>query len=386
MANLENKTIIILSPQSWGKMFLSKHHYAIELARRGNRVYFLNPPEQGREVKGARISIKPSGISENLLLISHSLYFPYDLRFHLPRLFHFLMRFHLKRILSAIGSKPDLVWSFDIGNLYPLQLFGDRTVKIFHPVDEPLNQQAIDAARGADIIFSVTREILAKYDAFPVPKHFINHGVTPDFIHEPVASVNDPDTLRVGISGNLTRSDIDHEVMIRIIQDNPEVIFECWGAVHSKDSNIGSSEDPMVISFAKTLQEAANVILHGVVNSSVLAKEYKRMDAFLICYDVGKDQSKGTNYHKVMEFLGSGKVIVSNNITTYDDADPLLVMSTDRKANSDLPGLFKRVVSRISFYNDVSKQERRIRFAKSNTYDRQVDLIQTKLTEVFHES
>ena len=62
------------------------------------------------------------------------------------------------------------------------------------------------------------------------------------------------------------------------------------------------------------------------------------------------------------------------------------MMSTDRKANSDLPGLFKWVVSRISFYNDVSKQERRIRFAKSNTYDRQVDLIQSKLTEVFHES
>ena len=44
MDSLRNKTILIISPQAWGKMFLSKHHYAIELAKRGNAVYFLNPP------------------------------------------------------------------------------------------------------------------------------------------------------------------------------------------------------------------------------------------------------------------------------------------------------------------------------------------------------
>jgi len=42
---LRNKTIIILSPEKWGKMMLSKHHYAIELAGMGNIVFFtvFNP-------------------------------------------------------------------------------------------------------------------------------------------------------------------------------------------------------------------------------------------------------------------------------------------------------------------------------------------------------
>ena len=54
-----------------------------------------------------------------------------------------------------------------------------------------------------------------------------------------------------------------------------------------------------------------------MVNPEILAKEFLRMDAFLICYDVEKDQSKGTNYHKVMEYLAYGRPIVSNYISRY---------------------------------------------------------------------
>ena len=38
------KKILLISPQAWGKMFVAKHHYAVELSRSGNEVYFLNPP------------------------------------------------------------------------------------------------------------------------------------------------------------------------------------------------------------------------------------------------------------------------------------------------------------------------------------------------------
>ena len=54
-----------------------------------------------------------------------------------------------------------------------------------------------------------------------------------------------------------------------------------------------------------------------MMNPEELAVAYQNADAFLICYDVIKDQSKGTNYHKVLEFISTGKVVISNNITTY---------------------------------------------------------------------
>ncbi|WP_315819854.1 hypothetical protein [Paraflavitalea speifideaquila] len=57
---------------------------------------------------------------------------------------------------SEIAKKTgaiDIIWSFDLGNLYPFQLWGNKVYKIFHPVDEPLNNTAINSAQKADVIF-----------------------------------------------------------------------------------------------------------------------------------------------------------------------------------------------------------------------------------------
>ncbi len=54
---LNDKTILIISPQEWGKMLLSKHHYALELAKAGNIFYFLNPPDKKAELNYNSIAI-----------------------------------------------------------------------------------------------------------------------------------------------------------------------------------------------------------------------------------------------------------------------------------------------------------------------------------------
>ena len=46
MDGLKNKKILLISPQSWGTMFVAKHHYAIELAKLGNEVYFFESTGQ----------------------------------------------------------------------------------------------------------------------------------------------------------------------------------------------------------------------------------------------------------------------------------------------------------------------------------------------------
>lgn len=356
-------------------MFISKHHYAIELARQGNKVFFLNPPEEGPVNGQNGIIILPSGIRDNLFLIHHRLSFPYQLKFHALPLFHWLMQFHVRKLLKQTGS-VDIVWSFDLGNLYPFRFFRNKAYKVFHPVDEPLNKTAIEAARDADIIFSVTREILEKYKAFQVPKHFINHGVSDDFLQ----GVNQPkkptSSVRVGFAGNLLRGDIDREILLQIMRENPTVIFECWGSYASDQSNIGGGEDAPTRNFITSLRKLKNVILHGPVPSAILAKAVHDMDAFLICYDVQKDQSKGTNYHKILEYLSTGKIVISNNITTYQH-DPLLIaMIQERLHNRDLPGLFRNVIDNLHQYNSMDKQEYRIGFARDNTYTRQIKRIE----------
>lgn len=380
MLDLKNKTILILSPQSWGKMFLSKHHYAVELAKRGNTVLFLNPPDQTR-TSFKRPVVNPSSMQPNLFLIDHILFFPYALKFKAILAFHWFMRFHIHRILREIDRPIDIVWSFDLGYLYPLRYFGNKPLKIFHPVDEPLNRAAIDSAKGSQVIFSVTREILKKYEKYDVPCHFINHGVTEDFIASEGEEYKVGDPIRIGFSGNLLRPDIDRSTLLQITKGNPGCQFEFWGSYQFKDSNIGGADDEGAREFVKTLQNYGNVILHGVVSTEVLATSLQRMDAFLICYDVLKDQSRGTNYHKVMEYLASGSVIISNNITTYRDSPDLIVMTPYRDNNRALPALFTEVIGKLLSYNSDELRARRVAYARDNTYGSQLMRIEALINE-----
>lgn len=375
MAFLNGKTILIISPQAWGTMFLSKHHYAIELAAKGNRVYFLNPPDETHKSNGFVEFIKNEEYP-NLTLINHGLFFNYNFKFHIPYLFHRLMRLQISRILKLIDEPIEIVWSFDIGHLYPFKFFPDESLKIFHPVDEPLNNDALNAATGAQVIFSVTREILEKYKNVPAPKYFINHGVSKKFLEASVLNDYVPGhSLRVGYAGNLLRNDIDRTCLLQIIEENPAVKFEFWGAYKYNDSNIGGAEDLEIKHFIRALTEQANVVLHGPVPSSELVKAYQRVDAFIICYDILKDQSKGTNYHKVTEYLSTGKVIISNNITTYKETGELLVMTNNRENNGELPVIFKQVMNSISYYNSKELMQQRRQYAQENLYPRQLELI-----------
>jgi hypothetical protein len=291
------------------------------------------------------------------------------------------MRFHVAALIRAIGQ-PDIIWSFDLGNLYPFRLFSKQVLKIFHPVDEPLLPAAIDAAQGADIIFSVTREILDKYEQYDVPKVFINHGVAEEFLDRFPNREGAGNKLVAGVSGNFLREDIDRKIFLRIIRENPKVTFRCWGAYRINQSNIGGSEDVQTRLFIDELLTQPNVNMFGVVDPGVLAAQFAEVDLFLICYDVQKDQSRGTNYHKVMEYLATGKVIVSNNITTYRDHPNLLRMVRERDSNEKLPGLFGETVLDISRWNDPALQQDRKNFASGNTYLHQVQRIEQQLIDL----
>ena len=374
MQLLKDQTILIISPQSWGTMFLAKHHYAVALAKRGNRVFFLNPPAQNRIDFFSKIELKPSNAHPNLQLIEHTLFFPSWLRFKATWLFHALMWFHVRRIRSSLPA-INVVWSFDLNNYYPFHFWGKDILKIFHPIDEPSSSHAIAAARNADVIFSVTREILEKYRWHPAPRHFVHHGVEDVFLEyaNPRRPVGQP--LRCGLSGNFTRPDLDRPTLLQIIRENPEVKFEGWGSFRPKDSNIAGDNSIDLQQFIAELQSLSNVTLHGAISPNDLAPELHRMDILLICYDILKDQSRGTNYHKVMEYLSTGKVIVANNITTYSQRPDLVCMPAEREHNRTLPVLFRQVVDHIDEYNDSEKQRARIAFARENTYEKQIDRI-----------
>jgi glycosyltransferase involved in cell wall biosynthesis len=377
---LRNKVILIVAQEDWGNMFLSKHHYAYELSKRGNQVFFLNGPEQRNRLRPGEIKITASG-TPGISLVEHRFFYPYLIKFHAKWLHEILVRWHIHRILKSIGTRVDIVWSFDISDTMPLRQFPAGIPRIFMPVDEPLNEAAITSARGADYIFSVTTEILDKYRSFNIPGRCLNHGVADVFLSaEPKQKSKDSD-VHVGMSGNMLRQDIDHDTVLKIMQLHPEVTFHIWGTISAENSNLIASHmvETASAAFIRQLHSMSNVRLHGPLHFTQLAREIKSMDAFLICYDPLKDQSKGTNYHKILEYLATGKVVVANNVTAYKDQPGLVQMSKSRKNNLDLPELFHQVITNLHQFNSAELQDSRRSFAAAHTYSQQVTNIESFL-------
>lgn len=374
---LKDKTILVISPQRWGKMHVAKHHYAIELAKRVNQVIFLNPPEEGlNEAFRWETDTKIEG----LRVLTYRPYFPLTLRFHFRIVYDLLMYWQVRRLLRFLRQPLDIVWCFD-PNLYSNLHWFHAKFNIYHPVDELFYKYQIEIGHSAHLILSVTYEILSKFVHMTARKQFIHHGLAEEFVHAKPIFKTYPHArpIKVGYTGNLLRQDIDIPVFTQIIRQNPTVEFHLWGAYQAQSSNFGGGPQQANAQFVEFLLQTPNVVLHGIVSPSELATAIQDMDAFLICYDINKDQSKGTNYHKIMEYLSTGKVIVSNNVSTYKNRPDLVQMVDERTNNEKILKLFKKIIDSIEKCNSIENQKPRIEFARSNKYVDNINKIEEVL-------
>ena len=74
--------VLLISPQHWGTMRVTKHHYAIELAKLGHEVFFLEPTEASWKWNQTSFVITPSD-AEGVKLVKQQINVSYNLKFHL---------------------------------------------------------------------------------------------------------------------------------------------------------------------------------------------------------------------------------------------------------------------------------------------------------------
>ena len=229
---LKNKRIVLISPQPWGTLHLSKHHYAIELTKAGNEVYFLTPPNQ-QEKTFALNKIKEY---HNLFVIEHSLSFNSNLRFRFRWLYDRHMKKHVGSLIQWLGFVPDITWCFD-PNLYSNLNWFKAPLKIYHPVDPIVRRDQIKPAYSADVIFSVSQKILSAFKNVTVPQAFINHGLSKPFEEQArknLMNITDhqPEQRRkAGYVGNLLRDIIDREIVLNIIKKKRRHRFPFLGTL-----------------------------------------------------------------------------------------------------------------------------------------------------------
>jgi len=354
-------------------------HFAIQLAKQGNNVYFVNTPTDINTYRKINVDNNPLICITviDLKKIRWNLFF----RHKLFNLYKQLSKRYVKIIQQIIGGKINEVWCFDPHVYVDLKLFNsDKTILMLY--DFYKGQHVFKAAKSADAIISISQLILDYYQNTFAPKLLLQHGLGEQFTHIAIKNFKDldknifyRDKIRIGYMGNLLRA-INVNLAKEIIEQHTDKEFHFWGPYSLTDNNVTSKNiiiEKEFTYFIEFLKNQKNVFLHGIKEQKILAIELNKMDAFLFLYSANSDMNQASNSHKILEYLSTGKVTVSTYVSNYTKSN-LLVMSKPNR-DKDLPELFHKVINNLPFYNSANERKKRILFALDNTYVRQIEKI-----------
>ncbi len=363
--DLNNKTVLIISPEYWGTNHVSKHHYALELAINGSLVYYLDPPSNKNEV------LK---VSEKLKVVKYRRRFKGINR--LPDRFRIsLMKIEISDILKIIQVPIDIVWSFDPFRFQDLDLF-KVSCRIFHSVDLISSKWDKYTAMKADLVLTTNSIILNRYRDVSCPKYNIGHGLSRCFLEpENLPQVQPlkrtPNRVAIGYCGNLLIQYLDREIFTEIIIDNPELDFYLIGPFH--ESNISRNVSKEAKEFIDILKAQKNCFLLGAKPPEELYQYLDQMDILLICYQTQHYLNEVADSHKTLEYLSTGKVVVSSYMLSYKSRGDLIEMSKD---NSQLGLLLAKVAKNLNIFNSQERKATRTTYARERSYYNKIKAIE----------
>ncbi len=354
-----DKNIVIFSPQNWSHLKVSKHHYATQLAL-SNNVLFICVNKNFK-------SIKTTQIQKNLLVVEISICLQNILIFKCPKIYKLLW---INSVINYLKTKMpivDVVFDFGCYQFFDNLNFIKATKKIYFPVDD--NVSINSDVRGADYVFSVSKNIVEKLEKKNNQVHLINHGLSRVFLNTNNFDNNKEtdDKLNVCYSGNLFIKFLNRNLLSLIINNNPDINFNFFGSNNFNKNNLND------LTWYNYLISKKNVYLKGQVEVEKLALEFKKQDAFLLIYEADNENYHCENSHKILEYLSSGKVIVTTPISYYENFNLFEVCkSNDHQIFSNF---FSKVISNIGFYNSDEKAKLRQQYAFENSYEKQIERI-----------
>jgi hypothetical protein len=370
---MDSNTILIISPQPWGALHISKHHYAIELARCGYQVFFLEPPY--RQL-AEPVLIEPTGY-DNLKKVSYRFSNNLVLRYKFRFLYDRLVTAKINSLLAKLG-KIKVTWCFD-PNLYnDLRKFKAH-YSILHMVD-PVTETQKAVFEFADIVFAVSEKICSRIRSITnKPVYFINHGLS--YSYAELASVNETSgstgnsKISAGFIGNLLRGPINHDFFMDVIQQYPHVDFHFWGPIDKKNNNLGEDNMPEVGRFINFLQKQPNVVLHGKSTPAQIVNQAVPMNMMILAYKEIDGVYDNSNSHKLLEYLAIGKMVLTTTIDQYKDIDKSLIAMVPPDDRSGFSATFGELLGKLDQLNEPALISRRRSLAAGNTYPNQLQKI-----------
>ncbi len=359
---LQNKNILLISPEPWSYLFVSKHHYAIHLGKKGNKVFFLNPPSQTTAIVTTNY--------ENVYSINYK-GFPKGLRFY-PSFFQkFFIRKKFEELQKQCGATFDIVWSFDNSVFFDFSALPEKVFTISHIVDSTQDFQFEKACSTANLCLSVTSYINKRQKQFSKNSFFINHGyslvINKILVSNNVLVEMKSNRVSAGYAGNLSIPYIDWGLLVKTIEQNPNVDFYFAGS------------NPEILQIKSSNYK--NVFYVGVLNSEHLQRFYSQVDILILSYRHNDFPEQLSNPHKMMEYLASGKMIVATWTEEYTELHQRKLIMMNR-TEEEYVNAFQKVIRNLDGYNNEARQQQRKDFALENTYEKQVNKIEQILIKL----
>ena len=108
----------------------------------------------------------------------------------------------------------------------------------------------------------------------------------------------------------------------------------------------------------------------------------KEMDAFLLAYRTHPTESDLSNSHKILEYLSTGRVVISSPLTEYGALAQDVIRFVPNNDISDFQIGFSEILSQLERFNSAELLLARRNIARANTYSHHWENIFARLMEV----
>lgn len=339
--------VTLLSTADWDNPFwTNKQHVAVELARRGHRVFYIDslglrrPSASSQDLarivsRLRRATRQPEEVSSGVWRWS-----PVTVPLQRSRTVRGFNRIALSRLLARqlerLGFRQDVLWTYNPMTVDLLDAGSFKTV-VYHCVDDIASQPGMPAeaiaqaeqrlVRSADIVFATAPRLAETRRSWNPNTHFLPNVA--DFEH--FSQALDPELPipadlaelpgpRVGFHGALSGYKVDFPLIRRVAELRPDWSVVLIGKVGEGDP----WTDP------ETLMGLPNVHLLGPRPYEALPGYLKGFDAVMLP-NILNDYTASMFPMKFFEYLAAGKPVVSVDLPAIREFAPVasLCVSTE---------------------------------------------------------
>lgn len=331
--------IVLLSTAEWANPFwTNKQHTALELARSGSRVFYIDslglrqPTATSRDLKRLCLRLlrafrPPRQVASNLWVWS-PLIVPAAHQPLIQLLNQFLLGIGLDFWLCCLGLKKTLLWTYSPITLKLLRR-EDYAMVVYHCVDDIASQPGMDArairsseiqlCTLADLVFVTSQDLLASRGPLNVANTYYFPNVV-DYEHFASCSRADDRGFAfkdlpllgcspcIGFVGAISSYKVDFQLLRHLAESKPDWSFVLIGSIGEGDPHTDAS------------------LLEGLANLHLVGpRRYQELPYHLAAFDVALIPAPMNAYTRAMfpmkffEYLAAGVPVVATPLPALQE-------------------------------------------------------------------